>query len=954
VILPSTLLVVLLQSPTPPARPWWLEPVGDPVVPAGAAHPIDAFILEKLREAGLRPSPPADRVTLIRRLFLDLHGLPPSPEDVDAFVADARPDAWERLVDRALASPRAGERWAQHWLDIVQYADTHGFETNTPRPNAYRYRDYVVAALNEDKPYDRFVFEQIAGDAVGADAATGFLVAGPWDSVKSPDPGLTLTQRHDELAAMIHKTGTALLALTLGCARCHDHKFDPISQKDFYALEAVFAGVQHGERPIRTPEAADRARALEDATRRVEALRRELAPLERTDFRPRSLLLDDERARVLAPPRGHGDNPPGSARGYRDEAGNAGGGRYRWWDNEPGRDLIAFLPGVSGRRRVWISWGCGWATHTTDAGFVLDRDGDPATREDQTTIAVVDQQRFADGSGDIVSRPLWSGLKDAGVHELEPAAAILVRGGTTGIAVTADAVVLTAPEETTPRLRPPVNAARNVERFAPRRVRFVRFTIGATNNGTEPCIDELEVWSGTTNVARGAGPSSSGNYPDNTKHRLEHINDGRNGNSFSWISNEPGRGWVQLELAEPAAIDRIVWGRDLTGEYTDRLPVAYEIAGAMEPERWELLAASSDRLPPGARAVLYDAGDERVAELEKLEARRRALAAEAAPVAYAGTFQKPGPTHRLYRGDPLQPRETVAPDAPAALGSLNLAPDAPEQQRRVALAWWITDPKHPLTARVMVNRLWQHHFGTGLVETPSDFGANGARPTHPELLDWLAARFVEGGWSLKRLHRTILTSETYRRSAAPDPAALARDAGSRLLWRFPPRRLEAEAIRDSILAVSGALDLSMGGPGFSVFKPNDNYVRVYEPKDEWGPAEWRRMIYMYKVRREQDPVFGAFDVPDAGQVCPKRGRSTTAIQALNLFNSPFVWQQAERMAARLGRETPDDPIRRAFRLALSRDPAAVESAAAAAVVREHGLATFCRALLNTNEFLFLP
>jgi hypothetical protein len=305
----------------------------------------------------------------------------------------------------------------------------------------------------------------------------------------------------------------------------------------------------------------------------------------------------------------------------------------------------------------------------------------------------------------------------------------------------------------------------------------------------------------------------------------------------------------------------------------------------------------------------------------------------------------------------MQPREQVAPDVPAVFGLLSLESTLPEADRRRALAEWLVNPANPLTPRVIVNRVWQHHFGTGLVATPSDFGAMGVGPTHPELLDWLAATFVEHGWSLKHLHRLILTSNTYQQSNRPNARHLAADAGSRLLWRFPSRRLDTEPIRDSILHVSGALDLTMGGPGFSVFKPNDNYVRVYDAKEEWGPAEWRRMIYVHRVRMAQDGVFGAFDCPDAGQPAPRRGRSTTAIQALNLFNSTFMTQQAELFAERVRRDVGDDldaQISRAFQLALGREPSDSERGGAREAAREFRLAAVCRALYNSNEFLLLP
>ncbi len=545
------------------------------------SNPIDAFIAAKRQTSGLAASSQADRRTLIRRLYLDVLGLPPSPRAMADFSGDRSPLAWERLVDRVLASPHFGERWARHWLDVVRFAETDGFETNVERPNAYHYRDYVIDALNGDKPYDRFVFEQIAGDAVGEDAATGFLVGGPCDLVKSPDIVLTRTQRLDELTDMINTTGTALLGLTLGCAKCHDHKFDPISQRDFYAVEAVFSGVRHGDR----------------------------------------------------------------------------------------------------------------------------------------------------------------------------------------------------------------------------------------------------------------------------------------------------------------------------------------------------------------------------------------RAANSSAVVYSGRFEEPAPVHRLFRGDPMLPREPIGPGAVALLGRLEIPESSPEQKRRMALASWIARPENPLTARVIVNRVWHHHFGRGLVDTPSDFGHHGAVPSHPELLDWLAGELMQSGWSLKHIHRLILTSSTYRQSSAPRSDALQADAAARLLWRFPPRRLEAEAIRDSILTASGVLDERMGGPGFSAFEPNTNYVRVYSPKEQFGPPEFRRMVYMSKVRMEQDAVFGAFDCPDAGLVAPKRTQSTTALQALNLLNSRFILDQAELLSGRIRREAGPQhapEVDRAFTLVLGRLPVDNERTAAGQLVAYFGLPALCRALFNANEFLFLP
>lgn len=597
---PDELAGKIEPADSPSTSHWSFQPVRKAAAPV-VDHPfvregneIDAFIAEKLIEAGLNPSPEADRRTLIRRLYLDVLGLPPWPEDVQAFVEDASSDAWERLVDRTLASPHYGERWASHWLDVIRYGDTHGFEVNTPRDNAWPFRDYVVKSLNEDKPYHRFIMEQIAGDQLGADAATGFLVAAPaiMPGQVGKDVASIRQARADELHEMIVSVGSGVLGLTVGCARCHNHKFDPISQRDYYQLQAVFSGVQYADRPLRSA--------------------------------------------------------------------------------------------------------------------------------------------------------------------------------------------------------------------------------------------------------------------------------------------------VEVQLS-------------------DRAPLAQ--------------------------------------------------------VVYGGAFTSSPPTHRLFRGDPMHRRERVAPDVPAIFGSIGLESTTPEAERRLALARWITDPQHPLTSRVAVNRVWQHHFGQGLVATPSDFGGMGAPPTHPELLDFLASRFVEKGWSLKSLHRLILLSSTYRQSSRPTDAGMSKDADGRLLWRFPPRRLEMEPIRDSILAVSGALDRSMGGPGFMVFKPNSNYVRVYDPKDEWGPAEWRRMIYIHRVRMAQDGVFGALDCPDAGQPAPRRSRSTTALQALNLLNSSFMQQQSQLLAERIQHEAGDDPaaqITRLFAFAFQRPPRDTELVMAKSVREEFGLTAVCRAVLNSNEFLWVP
>lgn len=782
---------------------WSFQPIvrHTPPASAAAANPVDAFILDAMRAKGLSPSSRADRRTLIRRLYLVLHGLPPSTAEVDAFLADSSPDAWEKLVDRALASPRYGERFARHWLDIVRFAESNGFETNRERPNAYHFRDYVITAFNDDKPYDQFVKEQIAGDAIGAEIGTGFLVAGPYDIVKSPDINLTLMQRQDELADMVNTTGTTFLGLTLGCARCHNHKFDPITQKDYYSFQAVFAGVNYGDRAIKRD-------LTDEARQQASALRSELA------------------------------------------------------------------------------------------------------------------------------------ASEAELEQLRSVAAASASDGETP-------------------LRPPVNAILNVEKFPTTEAKFVRFTIRRANG--QPCIDELMVFSPDgINVALGAVPTASSSLPGYPIHKLEHLNDGQVGNGHSWISNESGKGWVQLEFETPERIQRIEWARDREGRFSDRLATDYAIEASTDGASWHLLASSADRQPAAGQvdpnAFISDldpARAERARGLVAAIAQHNSdiSSLENVNTVWVANFQQPGKTHRLYRGEPTAPREEVAPDALEVTGSLGMEIDEPEQQRRVAIARWIASEDNPLTARVMANRLWQFTFGTGIVDTPSDLGANGTLPTHPELLDWLASEFMQQGWSMKHLLRLMLTSDTFQQSSRPRTGPAKIDAGGRYLWRFPPRRLEAEAIRDSILAVTGSLDLSMGGPGFYLLDVDRENVVHYSPKEETGPAEWRRMVYMFKIRQEQDAVFGAFDCPDGNQVIPKRSRSTTPLQALNLFNSRFVVEQADKLAARLG----DDPKRVAiaFELLYGRPANPDEIADSEAFIAAVGIQAFCRAMLNTNEFLFV-
>lgn len=782
---------------------WSFQPVREPGIPSvggdqTANNTVDRFIQAELATRGLSLSPPANSATLIRRLYLVLHGLLPSREQMEYHLSRSG-DWYVPTVDYLLASPRFGERWGRFWLDLVRYADSQGFETNRPRPYAYHYRDYVIRSFNTDRPFSEFVLGQIAGDAVGQDVATGFLVAGPNDIVRSPDIELTLMQRSNELADFVNVTSTAFMGLTVACARCHDHKFDPVFQTDYYAMEAVFAGVRHGDRDVKRFSSTATNQKLSALDKRINAIRKSLSDL---------------------------------------------------------------------------------------------------------------------------------------------------------------------------GLRPPLNTRRNEELFEASPARFVRFTVLATNS-SEPCLDEVEIYSKSANgvsinnvalATLGTKVRSSGNLEGFAVHQLAHIHDGKYGNGHSWISNEIGKGWVEFEFPKPITIDRIIWGRDREGKFADRLATRYQIDVALRPERWKTVATSSGRVPSnGDRPSELGSNlksDIRVQELirkfAELQNRRHDLKSD--DRAYAGTFEQPQPTHRLFRGDPMAPREVVAPDQLFIFGSLGMAIGTAEQERRLRFAKALTSEQNPFVARVIVNRLWQYTFGQGLVITPNDLGVNGVSPSHPQLLDYLAFTLRKNGWSLKTLQRQLLLSATFRQDSASRVEARKIDANNRLLWRFAPRRIEAEAIRDSILQVAGNLDLSMGGPGFDVVEVEPGNVYNYRKKTDFDAAEFRRMVYARNIRGERDVTFGAFDCPDGGQVTPRRAHSTTALQALNLLNSPFIVKQSKFLAERLQSLVGLDEtaqVRMAFELLFQRQPDEGELRESAKFVRKHGLAPFCRVLFNSNEFLFV-
>lgn len=782
---------------------WSFKPVKRPSIPRvknehWPRNAIDYFILSRLEHESLQPAPEANSIAWLRRVYFDLIGLPPTPTQVHAFISDQRSDAYERVVDQLLDSPRYGERWAQHWLDVVRYADTHGFEVNTERPNAWPYRDYVIEALNKDTPYDQFIREQIFGDALDEDRATGFLVTASVllpGQIGKDEPSKRLA-RQDALDEIVNNIGQTFLGLSIGCARCHDHKFDPISQQDYYSMQAFVAGVEYADRSIPMPDSEDK----------LQSLHQQMAQAEQ------------QLAKLI-----------------------------------------------------------------------------PSAQSNSTRAAV--------------------------------------------------------------------NARLNLDRFTPIKTRKLRFSILRTNK-YEPCIDELEVFnSDGENIARNAKVTTSGSRSQKNRHELRFVNDGHYGNTRSWMSNEVGKGWVQLEFDREHAIHLVSWSRDRQEKYTDRLAIEYRIEVADDAGQWQTVSDFQSRKtfnPQREKSPidLNRLNGEMLTQAKTLLQRERELVkqmqthANGGQLVFAGTFRKPDVIRLLRRGDPEQPQALVRPAVMNAIGSLKLSNDTKEQERRRALAAWITRNDNPLTARVMVNRIWQGHFGFGLVSTPNDFGWNGTKPSHPALLDWLATEFIRSGWSMKKLHRLIVLSSTYRQSTQANHP----DADERLLWRYPSRRLDGETIRDSLLSISGHLHFKMGGKGFNLFDKRGG-LTGFNPIETFKADGLRRLIYAHKVRRERDPVFGTFDCPDGGQSMPRRRESTTPIQALNLLNSRFVLDRSKAFARRVRSEVGSDlhqQIQRAYQLVLSRDPTVNEMSDANSIVAKFGLTPLCRALFNCNEFLFIP
>ncbi|MEW6156289.1 MAG: DUF1553 domain-containing protein [Verrucomicrobiota bacterium] len=879
---------------------WAYHPPRWPALPAvkksnWIRNPIDQFVLARLEEHRLSPAPEADRRTLIRRLSFDLTGLPPTPAETRAFLEDRRPDAFERLIDQMLMKPQYGERWARHWLDLARFCESHGFEYDKMREHAWPYRDYVVRSFNQDKPYVRFVEEQIAGDVLepitreGIIAAS-FLTAGPWDEVANNQVSqiMKARAREEELEEIVSAVGQTFLGVTIHCARCHAHKFDPIPQEDYYRIKSVFEGVRFGDRPMLTPEELKaRNESLARHQTRIRELEQRLAQLEST-----------VRQRISNSSRDHAARPPSAAEGAKPPL------PFLQWDFE--RDANDLVRGLKSSLEGGARLVSGRLVLDGKKAF-LKSGAIPQTLREKTleawvSLAALDQQ----GGSAITIQDTKDGCFDAIVFgEREP------QKWMAGSEFFYRSKNLNAPKETAPASD------------------LVHVAIAYRSDGS------IQFFRNGTSYGERYTPSGG-------QTSLREFRAGESEILIGLRHKGAGNGFLRGEIEEARLYDRALTEDEIQRSFQTGIPMI---------SKEEMLAAMTDPERQEHRDLVH-----------ALEAERQALArAEPMPLAYAGVRQQPGPTHRLLRGDVERKAELVTPGALSIVQQpspeFQLPPDAPEAERRRAFARWVASAQNPLTARVLVNRVWQQHFGIGLVATPSDFGVSGEKPSHPELLDWLALKFVEQGWSIKQLHRLILSSATYRQSGQFNAEAAALDADNRWLWHFAPRRLEGEVVRDAMLAVSGQLNLEIGGASFRPFKTSTfGGSMFYTLFDADEPPFNRRTIYRMNINSGRDPLLESLDCPDPSVKTPLRRVTTTPLQALGLMNNSFVQRQAKHLAARLEREAASALNRQAalaFELVFGREANASELKEARALAAAHGLNELCWVLLNASEFVYV-
>lgn len=859
---------------------WWsLKPIKRSTVPPfddsfakeWIRTPIDAFILAKLREQKLLPSAEADRRTLIRRLSYDLTGLPPTFEEINAFETDSSPDAYEKLVERYLASPRYGERWARHWLDVVKYADTCGYDKDKLRPNAWPYRDYVIRSLNSDKPYKRFVREQIAGDVLFPNSADGilglgFIAAGPWDfigHVEVPESKIDgMVARNLDRDDMVSNTFNTFCSVTVQCARCHDHKFDPISQQHYYGLQAIFAAVDRSERPYDDdPKLAVKRKSLQQKIQR----------------------LEKQQA------------------GIADRIEEAGGDALAQLDQQ-------IEQAKANHKQPEFGYHSGIISSADVEKWVEVEFSKPTSFEQ------------------IILRPCHDEFAGIG-----PGFGFPVR-----YRVEVDGRIAfdqTASDAPNPKLEPVVI---KVSAEA-RKIRVIATKLAERSNDYVFALAELQVLDGKNqNLAFDANVNAGDSTEAPVRWRKTNLVDG------IWYEANNDAKTLQLLAQKRKDLVRKRAGQSLLDEQV-------ALTARLRNVETELRELTPAKMVYAATTTFRSEGN------------------------FKPTDGKPREIRLLHRGNVETPGDVVAPGFLPISASdqslMDLKEPLSESQRRAALANWITRDEHPLTWRSIVNRVWHHHFGRGIVDTPNDLGRMGGSPTHPEMLDWLASEFRDGGGSLKDLHRLIVTSSVYRQTSNPRndsaakldqklPAPTQIDSGNRFLWRMNRRRLSAEEIRDSILLTSGRLSLKMGGPGYYLFaleKTEHSPHFEYHKFDHSDPNSYRRSIYRFIARSQPNPYMTTLDCADSSQSTPTRVETQTPLQSLTMLNSRFNLSMAQAFAERIRENagSHESQVTLASRLAIGRNPTQRETVLMANYAAKHGLENLGRIVFNLSEFVYV-